>query len=71
MCHIGRIAPLDMLFTMGYTMTESEFIEECISFYGEAYVDDLFHRGFVPIKTSNGWKWLIDTKSLYPVNGGR
>jgi hypothetical protein len=40
----------------------NEFILREIRVWGDEYVDDLFDKGFIPVKLSNGkWAWLLDT----------
>lgn len=40
-------------------LTETEYINKLTALWGEEYVDDLIHRGYLPIRTNEGWRWLL------------
>jgi hypothetical protein len=41
-------------------MEANVFVKQEISVWGDEYVDDLFDKGYVPVKLSNGkWAWLL------------
>lgn len=45
------------------------FVKHEISVWGDEYVDDLFDKGYVPVKLSNGkWAWLKDADSAILAN---
>ena len=39
-------------------MNEAEFVNAEIAVWGEDYVYDLIDRGYAPVLTTIGWKWL-------------
>ena len=40
----------------------NEFVKRYATVWGEDVVDDLFDRGYVPVKLSTGkWAWLLDS----------
>jgi hypothetical protein len=41
-----------------FTLTINEFVREQIATWGQDYVDDLLDRGYIPVCTSAGWRWL-------------
>lgn len=44
-------------------LTESEFLNKEISIWGLEEVEDLIDRGFNPIKTTQGWTWVLPAQS--------
>lgn len=40
--------------------TETEFLHNEITRWGEDYVLDLVDRGYVPTSTTQGWKWVLE-----------
>lgn len=41
-------------------MTECEWIESQYEEYGETYINDLMDKGFVPVKTHRGYRWVFE-----------
>ena len=54
---------MDTLYDMNDNHTEANvFILREIRIWGDEYVEDLFDKGFVPVKLSNGkWSWLLES----------
>ena len=40
-------------------MTESEYLEDFVETYGEAYLEQLIADGYTLIRTSRGWRWIL------------
>lgn len=38
---------------------EDAFVKEQILIWGEDYVEDLIERGYAPVETNVGWKWIL------------
>jgi len=47
-------------------MTENEFIKRECSIWGEDYIFDLIERGYVPVLTDHGWKWMVTRVAQAP-----
>lgn len=45
-------------------MTECEFIEDQYELYGEDYINELMDKGYVPIKTQRGWRWVLQRVAI-------
>lgn len=57
-----------LTYNAQYHTEANEFIKREIHVWGEDYVDDLFDKGYVPVKLSNSkWSWLLDTESVNSV----
>lgn len=39
-------------------MFEYEFIEEQIEEFGNGFIESLIAKGFKPVLTDKGWKWI-------------
>ena len=54
---------MDTLYDMNeYHAEANVFILREIRIWGDEYVEDLFDKGFVPVKLSNGkWSWLLES----------
>lgn len=40
-------------------MTRERFIEQETTIWGYEYIFDLIDRGYLPVNTEHGWKWMI------------
>jgi hypothetical protein len=50
---------------MYLSMTENEFISKFTNVWGEDYVYDLIERGYAPVYTTHGWKWILLTNEEF------
>lgn len=52
------------------TVTITEFVDKEIALWGFDYIESLFNRGYEPILTNHGWRWIMPKsfKSLSAVN---
>ena len=49
-------------------MNEHQFIEREIDLWGEDAVFDLIDKGFRPVLTNKGWRWIHDVSPLTQVS---
>lgn len=48
------------------TETKTDFFHREVHVWGEEYVYDLVERGYTPILTTEGWRWMIVTNVQTP-----
>lgn len=52
-------------------MTETEFLNHYSVMWGEDATEDLINRGFAPVLTTDGWKWIYCPDSESFLNRSR
>lgn len=45
-------------------LTETEFYHAELRVWGEEYVESLLERGYTPVLTSSGWRWLVTNSNI-------
>jgi hypothetical protein len=51
-------------------MTREEYISHEVAIWGEDYILDLIDRGYLPVLTTAGYKWMVVSDDEYQAMTG-